>query len=388
MMQQQQVSDTADRLLAWMLQAEFQGWDPHDGLNSPMLKTVSRLHPFLGVVALQLVKRSPLNLRPLLRVKKTVNPKGLGLVISGLTLLPNLEEGGLNLARSLAARLQGLASPGYRGACWGYPFDWPNRAFYAPQGTPTIVNTAYIGHALCDLFERNQEARWLDLADSACAFIAGDLNRTPGKEGFAFSYTPLDRSQVHNANLLGASLLSRVGKMAGESAYVQLALKSARFTIARQQDDGSWPYGEAANQRWVDSFHTGYNLLALKRLNAVTPDPAWTSALDRGYRYYLDHFFTGEGFVRFYHNRREPLDAHAFAHAIICLSEFADHPATPAGLADRVLENMMALFWSGREYFYYQRHNGLMNRLPCMRWVQAWAFLALAAYQARQGAQS
>jgi hypothetical protein len=43
------------------------------------------------------------------------------------------------------------------------------------------------------------------------AFILNDLNRTIENENsFAFSYSPIDKSVVYNASLLGARLLARV----------------------------------------------------------------------------------------------------------------------------------------------------------------------------------
>lgn len=186
---------------------EFKGWDPFDALNSHLLKGVSRINRWAGVAALQLVKRSPINLRPALLVPKTVNAKGIGLVLMALIIRYRLnrQDEDKQHAFQLARWIKEHQSEGYSGACWGYPFDWPNRAFYAPAGTPTIVNTAFIGSSLLDLFEETAQEEWLDLAVSACDFICQDLNRTEGKKGFCFSYTPLDQSRVHNANLLGAA---------------------------------------------------------------------------------------------------------------------------------------------------------------------------------------
>jgi hypothetical protein len=283
-------------------------------------------------------------------------------------------------ANTLAQWLKEHQSKGYGGACWGYPFDWPNRAFYAPAGTPTIVNTAFIGHSLLDLFEETGQEEWLQLAVSASQFLCQDLHRTAGKRGFCFSYTPLDQSQVHNANLLGASLLARAGKISCSHDYIKDALNSAYFSIAAQRPNGSWSYGEASSQSWIDSFHTGYNLMALKDIFEATEEQAVKDTLDKGYRYYLENFFLPDGTVKYYHDRAEPLDAHAFAHAVFCLSELDDHINTPSGFAQKVIKRMIELFWSGEGYFYWQRYNGFLYRMPCMRWVQSWAFLALITF--------
>jgi hypothetical protein len=41
-------------------------------------------------------------------------------------------------------------------------------------------------------------------------FFLRDLNRTPDGDAFCFSYSALDRYAVHNASLLGASVLLRL----------------------------------------------------------------------------------------------------------------------------------------------------------------------------------
>ena len=48
---------------------------------------------------------------------------------------------------------------GFSGAAWGYSFDWQGRAFFAPQGTPTIVPTAFAVRALLEageVFDRSE----------------------------------------------------------------------------------------------------------------------------------------------------------------------------------------------------------------------------------------
>lgn len=379
-----QIKGIADRLLAWMEEQDFRGWDPHDGLNSPFLRPLSRVHRWVGVAGLQAVKRSRVNLRPLLRVPKVRNAKGIGLVVAALVQRFRMyqEEEDLDRAVSLADWVDQNKVHVNKGFGWGYPFDWPNRAFFAPAGTPTIVNTAFIGHSLLDLFEETGEGRWLGLVKGAARFISEDLNRIEGPRGFCFSYTPIDRSQVHNANLLGASLLARLGKTSGDARLIKTAIQAAGFSIHAQRADGSWPYGVAANQGWVDSFHTGYNLLALKNISwaaeqAGRDAAGLKEAIDKGYRFYLANFFLPDGTVKYYDRKSEPLDAHAFAHAILCLTEMKDHSATPEKLVEKVAERMVQLFWSGKGYFYWQIDRGRLYRLACMRWVEAWAVYAL-----------
>ena len=117
---------------------------------------------------------------PLLLIRKALNPKGLGLLLAG-TVRRGRVTGGERYAaeaRELAETLIRLRAPGYSGACWGYPFPWQSRAFYLPKGTPTIVNTAFVAHALLDVARFLKEERYASVARSACTFVLKDLART------------------------------------------------------------------------------------------------------------------------------------------------------------------------------------------------------------------
>ena len=67
------------------------------------------------------------------------------------------------------------------------------------------------------------------------------------------------------------------------------------YSLARQAEDGSWPYGEAANQQWIDSFHTGYNLLSLAQATRLTEREDFREGLRRGLRFF--RLKTGFGMV-------------------------------------------------------------------------------------------
>jgi hypothetical protein len=134
---------------------------------------------------------------------------------------------------------------------------------------------------------------------------------------------------------------------------------------------------QKANQRWVDSFHTGYNLIALEEASALLPGDPYRKALEKGYAFYREHFFLPDGTVKYYHDRVYPLDAHAFAHALITLHTFRKYDKTAAALRDRVREKLVELFRAPEGYFYYQRGRRCVNRIPYLRWVEVWVFHAL-----------
>src|SRR5436190_20548077 len=71
------------KLLAYCRAEEWAGYDPYDALNSKVLSILLRFDAKWPRIALtQLLKRSPVNLRPLLQIPKTQNPKALALSLA------------------------------------------------------------------------------------------------------------------------------------------------------------------------------------------------------------------------------------------------------------------------------------------------------------------
>ncbi len=359
---------------------DYRGYDPFDALNSPFLKTLAFGSRWLGVVYVQIMKRLPVQIRPLLATRKGINPKGWGLLVSAYaaSYRRSGQESDLDRARYFAKWLLANPSTNWSGACWGYNFDWPNRCWFYPRGTPTIVNTAFIGQGLLDLYDITKEQIYADTALSSTDFILRDLPRTTEDDAFCFSYTPHGVTRIHNASLLGAALLGRVGRLCNRNDLLEEAKGALRYALRYQRADGSWWYGEETRNHWIDSYHTGYNLLALKDLQSLLPDGDIDESLARGFRYYLDHFFTEEGYVKYFHNRKYPWDAHAAAQALLTLDRLAElDPGRAPALQSQVMERIVDTFWNRRGHcFIYQVGRLFTNRLDYFRWVQCWMFYA------------
>ncbi|MCK5470302.1 MAG: delta-aminolevulinic acid dehydratase, partial [Cyclobacteriaceae bacterium] len=263
-MQNREISKSFEALKKYCENEQFKGWDPYDGLNSIFFQKLPiRYNRFFRLAWIQLFKRNPVNLRPIFRISKDFNPKGLGLFLSGYCNLFRQTNKDLYLDRisELSNRILSLESGGYSGSCWGYNFDWQARAFFQPKHTPTVVATSYISYALLDAYDITKNEALLNTARSACDFILKDLNRTYDNQGnFTFSYSPVDQTQVFNASLLGSKLLSRVYSYTGEEHLINEAKKSVEFCTSHQNVNGSWAYGTLPFHQWIDSFHTGYNL--------------------------------------------------------------------------------------------------------------------------------
>lgn len=153
------------RLRGYCEAQEFKGWDPYDGLNSAVFQaTPLKDWDLARLLLIQTLKRSPINLRPLLMVAKDHNPKGIGLLLNGYCNILRISRAGDDrfgpaddieeTIRGLSDLLISLITPGYSGACWGYNFGWQaRRLFYFPAYTPTVVATAFCVSALINAAE-------------------------------------------------------------------------------------------------------------------------------------------------------------------------------------------------------------------------------------------
>jgi hypothetical protein len=361
---------------------DWAGFDPYDALNSRIFRALPfRRSPIARLALTQIVKRCPFNLRQLLLVPRKQNPKGIALFLSAFVRLRQAGLlGGDEDIRFMTDRLLALRSPHIRDMAWGYSFDWQTRSYLVPEGSPNIICTAFAANALLDAYEVFREERWLNAAIGSGEFILNGFFWRPDPSSACFSYTPIERSQVHNANLFGASLLCRVGSVSGNSRFFQPALEAARFSVSKQREDGSWYYGEAPSQRWIDNFHTGYNLVALKDISRFGRVNEFDAAVGRGFDFYREHFFREDGAPRYFHDRTYPIDIHSVAQSISTLIEFENLASDNKRLAESVLKWALANMRDGRGYFYFQKHRWYTNRIPFIRWSQAWMLLALSMF--------
>ncbi|WP_435547563.1 hypothetical protein [Desulfobacterium sp. N47] len=377
------IKQTILTLLKYCEKNNWAGFDPFDGLNSQIFETLPLLKNRISrLIFIQAMKRSPVNLRHIFLVPKAQNPKGLALFCSTLIKLHNLNlmENDRQII-NLLNRLIEMRSRDTDYHCWGYNFDWQNRQFFLPKYSPNIICTTFAGNALLDAYKKFNDDKYLDMAVSSGNFILNGLNIYRNKDELCFSYTPFDTGQVHNANLLGAAFLSRLHSITHEEKYLESAKSAVRFSARRQREDGSWVYGEDKKQQWVDNFHTGYNLIALKRFSEYTKTTEYNKNIQEGFRFYKENLFTKDGLPKYFNNQLYPIDIHAIAYSIITLAEFKSLDDNNLDLANHIFDWTMANMWDKRGYFYYQKKKFFKIRIPYMRWSQAWMLYALSILQ-------
>jgi rhamnogalacturonyl hydrolase YesR len=362
---------------------EYRGYDPYDGLSSPIF-TLPLLNSSktIRLVAQQVVKRLPFNVRLLLGIKKGYNPVTLGLALKSvaylLKLQPDEKESYLKLGEYLLSEIEHSSSKGYSGHCWGYDFDWQARYAAIPAYCPTIVATGIVSNGLFEYYRSTKNSRAFDLCRSAVQFVINDLNRSEVGRTFCFSYSPYDSQKVYNATMKGARLLAQVYSVTGEKGLCEHAENTVRFVVNNQRPDGSWAYSSGDSRTWVDSFHTGYILDCLDEFIKMTGKSEYIPYLEKAFTFYLNNFFVDNKVPKYYSNSIYPIDLTSGGQAILTLARFG-RLEMAISVAVYLIEEMQ----DAEGFFYYRKGRFWKNKISYMRWSNAWMYTALSYLQLR-----
>ncbi|WP_024590390.1 MULTISPECIES: hypothetical protein [unclassified Pseudoalteromonas] len=370
---------------------DYAGQDPFDGLNSKLFE----LFPYfkkglVGLAWIQLHKRSAVNLRPLCGVQKKRNPKGIGLFILGLLedYKATYDQVYLDEAIKLADWLLTQQSDKsiWQHSCWGYHFDWNARAFFVPKGKPNVITTIYVAQALYALSEVTGGNKYREPALDSAHFIVKILYKESDDKQF-FGYIPGENTFVHNASLWGAAWVAKVATLTSNEHYKQLALNAARQSAKDQGADGSWVYGARHHHQFIDGFHTGYNLEALRLLSDALNTDEFEEPIKLGLQYYKEHLFEKDGTAKYYNNNRYPLDMHSVSQAIFTLlkvGKTVDDFAMAEKIINRSIET---LYLSKEQRFIYQKNKLFTNKINYVRWTQAWVYYSFAYFHSQKHSQ-
>lgn len=347
------------RVLSYAAGEGWKGYDPYDGLLSPLGNLPLPLYRLLFQ---QLVKRLPTHIRPLLLVPKSHNPKGVALFLWAHSILRDRD--GADVLLDLLMSLRTDLPNG--GMAFGYNFNWQSSVFYVPAFTPNVIATSFSVFALSEgrtAFGWNVDLR------AFLPFYERVLNLFEDDEGHLWiSYTPGDRLRIFNSSILGAVAYVLSG---GDK---RVLLRVGDTLAHHQREDGSWPYGLGSRRMdYVDHIHTAYNLWGLRWASELLQTDRWEGTIVKGFRFYVRNLFNDEGLPI---NRlgRNSHDAHDVAAAIITLKMFGREEE-----AKRVAKYACDRLVGPRGEVF----NGPEDRRVFMRWSVGWMALALAWLVAR-----
>jgi hypothetical protein len=387
-------ADTAGRArralantLAWSRERDYCGFSKHDGLNSRILEVLLGATRPGRLVAIQAVMRSPVDVRPLLRVRRARNPKGIALFAQAWLLRG--EDGPAERAEACRLLDWLLAHPasGHRGLSWGYPYPWQDVGFFAPRHSPNRVVTCWIGLALVAAARATGERRYREALPRVAEFLTVEprvLHDSPTMK--CYSYVPDDRvdwAVMDVPGLVGA-FLAEAGALLGRDEWLAEAERLVRWVVDKQTAEGAWHYTHPPGDSHVkhDNYHTAIVLDCLDRYRAATGDGRFDASWRAGLRFYRDRLFTTgrHGTApRWTSDREYPHDVHGAASAILCFTRAARREPGSRETAVGVLRWALDRLYDPRGFFYYQEARFYRKRFCLMRWCNGWMSWALAA---------
>jgi hypothetical protein len=377
--------DSLKRLEEYAKAGKYEGIDPYDALASPYIRSLPS--PLLRSALTQVFVYSPINLRGLFKIGPGRNPKADALFASSYC---NMYRAGLisqealnGIGEGLSERLLASHIRGYHGYCWGIYFDLQDGRTTIDPRMPSIVPTSFAAHAFLDLYEITQDHGYLDLALSCCDFITGDLNILETEAGICFSYRPNDNKAIHNANLLGASILTRAHFHGGKREFLDLSQRAVDFSVEHQERDGSWSYSidpKTGNKRFQIDYHQGFIIDSLGEFinNSNLHDIRYEDALRRGIDFYRNEQFEPSGRSLWRLPWRWPVDIHHQAQGITTFCKAWRHDPACLPFAYDIAAWTLEHMWDKSGYFYHQKYPVGTNKNSYMRWSQAWMMFALS----------
>jgi hypothetical protein len=378
---QQQVLDTARAL-------GYQGYSKHDALNAPWLERFAGKSKLRRLGFIQLVMRSPVQLRPVVGVRTARNPKGLALFARTLLARHRLlhDPRGAEEARALLEWLVDHPSPGFSHLCWGYPYPWQDVGFFAPRHFPNRVVTCFVVQALLDGYETLQESRFLQAAERAVRFLL-EAPRTlfEDEQHRCVSYVPTETVSwiVMDVSALVGAATARLASLQGDDALMQEAGRLVRYVVSKQTAYGAWYYAEPPKDSHIthDNYHTGFILDALLGYGNWAKSTEFDDAYRRGLIFYRDRLFEPDGAPRFMHDRKYPFDIHGAAQGIITFALAQTAVKEGAELSRKILEwTLENMYDRETRWFYYQKHRRYRTHVRLLRWCQAWMAWAIACH--------
>ncbi len=358
---------------------DFSGYSKHDGLNSPILYALALNNRWLRLLFIQLIMRSPINLRPLLLTGKSRNPKGIALFAKGYLLLYQVvkNEQYKRLAEELLEWLMDNHSnknQQFSGYCWGYNFIWQSPFFHAPKYFPNLTVSVFPGEAFLLGYKLLHNEQYLEYAVGVADYVLHDLPvlvETDTEK--CLGYVSADVStKVININSMAAAFLSKLYVATHNEYYKEQAMKLVSFVIHHAIDDNRWTYTTDTAHSYVDNYHTGGIIDEIFEMMESLDYWEWKTTLMNAVTYYQKNLFTEKGAPKNRDNQEYPYDIHGSAQGIITFSKISRIDPKYTQLAEKIYDWTLVNLYSGRGYFYYQNMRYYTKKFTLMRWCNSW----------------
>jgi len=376
------INSSLKKLIFYIESENFKGYDPYDTLNSWLPFKYFGKWP--AAIATQIQKRNPINIRPLLGIKKDIIPKAFGLFLQAYSILYNKTKNKeyLDKANYFFEWLKNNYSKGYSGYCWGCNFPWANPQHFYDSYVPSSVVTGFVCKGIYEYYKLTQNEKAKEILISASNFILKDIPITEDKNGICFSYSPIQRDLCFNSSLLAAEILAIVYSLSEKIELKEKVIKAVDWVIEHQKEDGRWNYSidiNTGNEYQQIDFHQGYVLESIFDIKNILniKNEKWEEALKEGMKFYREKQFFSNGVSLWRLPKKYPIEIHNQAQGIITFTKLKDYYPNSMEFALTIAKWTINNMQAKDGHFYYHNFRFHKHKISYMRWSNAWMFLAL-----------
>jgi len=364
--------------LAYARERDYVGWDYSDGLSSRLLQALPIEGKWTNLAVQEVIKRAPVNLRPLFLVEQRRNPMG-----AALFAMANLTAGELTgesrYAREARRLLDWLVDnrvEAASGFAVGYPHATQGLSKRTEPWVPGIVGTSYAVLALLRAGASDRAVvadradDYAEVARTAARFVLEDLDYAPTDVGARINYKVTDSGEHYtlNANALGARTLLELSDRFDDPTLRDRATAILDYVASRQTEAGGWQYRDPpeASHLSMDNHHNGFVIEAFQRYADVIDAERFDDTIERGLAFYRT-LFEDDGAPRFDEESAYPQDIHASTQGILVFSYAEEFERVR-----RIVGWTLAHLHAEDGAFYYRKYRYHTKRVVLMRWCQAW----------------
>jgi hypothetical protein len=376
--------ESADSLSKWSRNQDYSGWDNYDALNSKFLRNLKNY--YLKLFFIQFNKYSPINFRRVLKIEKEKGLKGIALFSQSFCKLYKITNEEIYKRESkklLDFILENSLRYKYGCDCWSdhsYPYISTDK-LEENHNIAGVVGTSEAIIALAEGYRITKDHILKETALEASSFLAKKWIKEVNK-GHYLKYTLDDNEEiVYNASAVGLKALSNVLGIQFNEELFKSCNQLIESLIKNQLNDGSWNYStNLYGQKRVQlDFHQGYIVEGMMSFLPYCKDKTRLLVhINKGLEFYRNIQFREDGTSYYRYPMPFPIDIHNQAQGIITFSKAGILDQKYLKFAEDIARWTIFNMQDKEGFFYYQKWPLFTNKIPHMRWSQAWMTLALS----------
>lgn len=377
------INNSYKKLFLWLRANDFRGYDLYDGLNNNFFLKKQR-NKILNLLFINFHKYSLINFRNLLGVNKTIDNQGAALIIKAILKYGIDETTKIAVEDLLIHIKQRSLKYKYGVHCWNghnFPLQTP-KEFQATE-IPGVIGTEACASAFLEYFKVGKQENIKGILIDVKDFFLNYLFKKNGITYFKYKPINLDSWIVYNASIIAANYVAKIGITFNYPNLIEISKNAVDFVIHHQKNNGSWYYSLDLNtgkERKQIDFHQGFILDSIYDFIEYTEpiNDKYMKALIKGAEFYKNEQFFPDGRCKWRWPRIWPIDIHNQAQGILTFTKLSRINREYFDFAKKIaiwtIENMQ----DESGHFYCQKWPFFTNKIPYIRWGQAWMLLALA----------